>query len=164
MALYDFQRALLRLYTEKSFLDAFLAAPSRTLAPYALTTREREALLTLPRDRLADFHRELREKRVHVAQKILRRAPPEGLVVISSFYQDQPVALWGVPPGDRRRPIPRGAYLLLHRLAEKQAPVSLRALVAVYPAVADRCPLRDLFLLAKALRRHRWVGARIRAL
>ncbi len=148
MALREYQRVLLRLYTDSDFLQKFIRDTEVTLNGYALSEREMKSLMGIPKEALGTFQKQLMSKSTNVAHSILERA--DRTVVLLPFHTKGPILLWRQKNGSfNKRPTTPGEYEILHRIYRTKQHLTLGALLA--ERNAPRATLRDTLSLVKAM-------------
>ncbi|OGG49437.1 hypothetical protein A2763_03880 [Candidatus Kaiserbacteria bacterium RIFCSPHIGHO2_01_FULL_54_36] len=145
--LYDFQRALLNLYTSESLLKDFERDPERVLAPFSLTEKERRAIRGLPVEQLGHFQKDLRGKRLGRTKMILKRTD---YVVLMPFWKDSPALVWGAPEDPIVVPISVDIARLVRDIYAHRGVLSMTSLLGAYGRLG-RASLGDLFRVAKLM-------------
>lgn len=162
MSLYTFQKALLRLYTDKPSLESFYKDPGPFILDHSLTKREQLAIMSIPEAELKEFQHQLRTKRRRIAEKILRK--PNMVVAVPFHEIGSPLLMWGSTPEIRQAPLSPGMFLLLHAVAKQQSLFTLSALLRTYSKDGERYSVWDLFSLARLMYAHKLTEYTIKAL
>ena len=88
MALFQFQKLLLNMYTNKRLLEEYLENPYDIVQKYQLSKKESGVIEKIPKETLISFNESLLSKRTGVAHKLIENFP--NLIVASSFYIQSP--------------------------------------------------------------------------
>lgn len=156
MALEEFQRLLLRVYTDRSLQERLHAGTLPGLE--RLSAREKAALQRIPREPLERFQRALAGKRSANLARRARSSPER--VMCSAFSLYGPVLSFDRGEGVRNVHLSRDAVRMAKRLSEAGWPLSFFSLIRAYGENADM-PLRALIELGMPLVRYRLGGSLI---
>ncbi len=154
MALAEFQRLLLRLYTDRSLQELFYAG---LLGEYEdrLSSREKNALRAISRPLLEQFQRSLAAKRMGMMRRRLKAMPRK--IICSDFSYHGPILFFNTNGKTHTVPVSTGTILLARHLFESKNPLSLSALLRVYSEHGN-IPLGAVIELGWILSRHRLTG------
>lgn len=160
MALIEFQKTILRLYTDRSFQQRFFADRKEALRAVLLTGREERVLASLPEKGLRLFYGELFHKRREFMTAILRKAKDDP-VIVSSFYIKNPVIMFRDKRGERVVEISPRAFLILESMAGSKITLTriLQACASSFPAGS-----RDALTLAAVLTKYGIMGRNVKVL
>ncbi len=117
MALINFQKALVDIYTDKSTRTDFLSDKEVFYKKYNLDDREKKAISALPKTPLKLFAESLINKKNKMIKKILAKNP--NIVAASSAYINGPMLFFKNQDEIKKVEIGTGAFNILKTLPDK---------------------------------------------
>lgn len=156
--MYDFQKALLSLYTNEVFLSSFKKNPLGALARFDLTDHERETLIHLPLPKVESFHRDLVHKRISVAKQVLKRG---NMVTLMAFWKNSPALVWGAEHSPRIVAVSDGVARLARKISGAHEHLTLGSVFRARTSLSDKVPLVDVVTLVRLMTIYRLVGKRV---
>ena len=159
MALADFEKTLLLLYTNESELSAFLMNREEWLEKRNLTEHEQKTLVNLQELELRRFVDSLQAKRLRVARSMLSSASGENsIVVLLSTYRFGPALIFRTSSGEEEVTITPGMYQLLFFCEKNSVPLSFKGIIQSYQEFVNQgtnpATLLDALSIAKIMQQY----------
>ncbi|MDP3769645.1 MAG: hypothetical protein Q8R40_01735 [bacterium] len=160
MSLIEFQKIILKTYTNEKFQKRFLADRNGILDNLPLTQRERNALIELSEEDLGFFYHELFEKRHQFMTAILQKSKTNP-VLVSSFYVSSPVMAFMANGKKQIVTINEGTFLILEHIAKPN--ISIKNIINAC-VFSHGVGMRDVLIIIILVVRHRLMGRNVKIL